>query len=73
MRYETKLKYLKIIKIFDLINKQLGEEAPYLSKYYIISLVEKKCAEKGISISRSVIYEAFAHVKELRKNLFWLK
>lgn len=56
----TKIKYSKLLDIYDSIVKESGKYAPYLSKqYFITNTIHQAVHEKGIKqVSRDVVYKA---------------
>ena len=72
MNESTKKKYCKIFKTHNEIVQSKGQDAPHLSKSYLVNLTIKSLREQGVQVSRSVVYQAFKNTKMLRKEMPFL-
>ncbi len=71
MRDSTKIKYLTIIRQYNLVTGHFGPDAPYISKGHIIDLTISSLKESsGIVTSRIVVYRALEKAGELKKEEF---
>ena len=68
MRESTKIKYIKILRAYHTIIEFFGENAPYVSKSWIVEMTILKLKENDIHVCRSVVYDALKSSPEFKKE-----
>lgn len=67
----TKIKHLKILRVYESVKISAGEYAPFLSQGYYIDNTINECVSLGINgVSRSVVYKALKDEKKLKDEEF---
>lgn len=73
MKDEKKIRYLTILKVYDEVLSEQGENAPYILKNRLAELTINRVKALGLKACRSSFYDALNKAPELKRYEYMLK